>query len=320
MSLALFVVLMVVLFSTASMVYVYNYRGEVRFHNLREYLRKAWPIFAPLNCFLYLSTRGRFRKSIVNIEDFAELKKLTENWEVVRDEAEKLKACGYFEQTIQEGSASYYDVGFRTFYKHGWSKFYVNWYGYTHESAKKLCPQTVELLSKIPSVNGAMFTLLPPGAELTRHCDPIACSYRYQLGLATPNSDDCFINIDGNSYSWRDGEAFCFDETYIHYVENNTDDYRLILMCDVERPMNFLGRLINLGYKFFARATLVPNTSIDKKGFFNRLFSTVTPFLEWSKAFKRRNRPLYKKLQFLFNSILLLILLFIIAIPFMIFG
>ncbi|KZZ21288.1 aspartyl/asparaginyl beta-hydroxylase, partial [Oleiphilus sp. HI0078] len=301
-------------------VYVYNYRGEVRYKNLREYLRKAWPIFAPLNCFLYVSTKRNYRKPIVNIDDFAELQSLTDKWELVREEAESLREQGYFEKTTKEGSASYYDVGFRTFYKHGWSKFYVNWYGYTHESAKKLCPNTVELLKNIPSVNGAMFTLLPPGSELTRHCDPIACSYRYQLGLSTPNSDACFINIDGKSYSWRDGEAFCFDETYIHYVNNNTEDYRLILMFDVERPMNIFGRGINWVYKLLARATLVPNTSIDRQGFFNRLFSTVTPFLEWSKAFKKRNRPLYKRLQFVFNSLLLLILLLIIATPFIIFS
>lgn len=320
MSLAVAVILLIVVFSSASVVYVYNYRGEARYESLREYLRKAWPIFAPLNCFLYLTTKKNCRKPILDVNDFPELKAFTDEWEVVKEEGERLKAEGFFEQTTAEGSASYYDVGFRTFYKYGWSKFYVSWYGYTHESAKKLCPKTVELLSKIPSINGAMFTLLPPGSKLTRHCDPIACSYRYQLGLTTPNSDDCFINIDGNDYSWRDGEAFLFDETYIHYVNNNTEDYRLIIMCDVDRPMNGLGRAVNWVYKLLAKATLVPNTSIDKQGFFNKAFSKVTPFLEWAKAFKKRDRALYKKLQFVFNALLLLILLSIIAAPFMLFG
>ncbi|WP_197475832.1 aspartyl/asparaginyl beta-hydroxylase domain-containing protein, partial [Oleiphilus sp. HI0043] len=98
-----------------------------------------------------MSTKRNYRKPIVNIDDFAELQSLTDKWELVREEAESLREQGYFEKTTKEGSASYYDVGFRTFYKHGWSKFYVNWYGYTHESAKKLCPNTVELLKNIPS-------------------------------------------------------------------------------------------------------------------------------------------------------------------------
>ncbi len=28
-----------------------------------------------------------------------------------------------------------------------------------------------------------------------------------------------------------------FDETYIHYAENGTDQNRIILLCDIERPM-----------------------------------------------------------------------------------
>ncbi|MGH6634584.1 MAG: aspartyl/asparaginyl beta-hydroxylase domain-containing protein, partial [Gammaproteobacteria bacterium] len=54
-------------------------------------------------------------------------------------------------------------------------------------------------------------------------------SLRYHLGLVTPSSDDCFINVDGVPYSWRDGEAFLFDETYLHYARNDSDQYRLIL-------------------------------------------------------------------------------------------
>jgi aspartyl/asparaginyl beta-hydroxylase (cupin superfamily) len=34
----------------------------------------------------------------------------------------------------------------------------------------------------------------------------------------TPNDDRCFIEVDGIRYSWRDGEAVIFDETYIHWA------------------------------------------------------------------------------------------------------
>ncbi len=37
-------------------------------------------------------------------------------------------------------------------------------------------------------------------------------------------------------YSWRDGESVVFDETYIHYAENKTDQNRIIFFADVERP------------------------------------------------------------------------------------
>jgi beta-hydroxylase len=154
-----------------------------------------------------------------------------------------------------------------------------------------------------------MFSVLPPGSKLTRHLDPVACSLRYHLGLKTPNSDDCFISIDDQIYSWRDGEPLIFDETYLHYAKNNSDKHRLILMCDVERPMNFLGSLFNMFYKIFMRLTVVPNMPGDKRGLVNTIFSTVSPLLRKSKELKSKNRFLYLCLKYTVNTLLLLLLL-----------
>lgn len=321
MNLTLLFILSIIAASSASIYYVYNLRGEVRYASFREYLRKAWPIFAPLNCFLYLTTRRDARDPFLSLEQFPELKPLVDNWETIRDEAVALMNAGTFAETTREDSSSYYDVGFRTFYKYGWSKFYVKWYGdYLHPSAQRLCPRTAELVSRIPNVNGTMFTLLPPGGQLTRHCDPMACSFRFHLGLDTPNSDACFINVDGKTRSWRNGDAFLFDETYLHFVRNDTDHYRLILMCDVERPMNLWGRLFNSAYKWLMQATLVPNTPEDKRGLFNWVFSKITPLMAWGKQLKKTNRRLYKTLEYTLNGLLLALLLLLLASPTLFFN
>ena len=152
-----------------------------------------------------------------------------------------------------------------------------------------------------------MFTVLPAGGQLTRHLDPIACSLRYHLGLDTPNSDDCFINIDETPYSWRDGKALLFDETYPHYARNDSDHCRLILMCDVERPMNFIGRFINFCFKNLMRLTVVPNIEGDKRGFANILFSRLAPFNQKMKALKQTNIKLYKLIKHTINFTLILL-------------
>lgn len=297
----------VFLFVLSSMTYVYLWRGQVRYENLGEYIRKGWPIFTPLNCLLYISTRRQARRPIMDLKEFPELDSLQINWETIREEALQLYRQNYFELTKNPESSAYYDIGFRTFFKYGWCKFYLNWYGYTHESAKKLCPETVALLKTIPSVNGAMFSLLPVGSQLTRHLDPLACSLRYHLGLHTPNSNDCFIDIDGNKYSWRDGEALLFDETFIHYAKNNSQDYRLILMCDVERPMSWIGRAINFFFKILMRLTVVPNVEGDKRGFANALFAGLAPFLQKLKGLKQTHRNLYRLVKYTINFTLFLL-------------
>lgn len=292
------------LYVFASCAYVYRFRGEARYRDLGEYLSKGWPIFTPLNCFLYLCTKARGRKPILNLNDFKELEAIQKNWKKIKREAQKLYEKKYFEQTKDKDSDSHYDIGFRTFYKYGWGKFYIKWYGYTHSSARKLCPETVKILEKVPSINGALISVLPPGAKLTRHLDPIACSLRYHLALDTPNSNKCYINVDGTSYSWRDGKALLFDETYLHYAKNDTKDKRLILMCDVDRPVNFLGGVFNALYKIFTRFSIVPNLKGDKAGIGNKIFVRVRPLLERSKELKAANKKLYLLLKYTVNTLL----------------
>jgi len=296
----------ILLFCIVSITYAYAYRGNARWNSFGEYIRKGWPIFTPFNCMLYLFTAAKARPAIMDMSQFPELKELEDNWQVIRQEAVELMAEGGFDQITDKESASYYDIGFRTFYKYGWTKFYVNWYGYTHESAKRTCPKTVELLSRIPQVNGAMFSVLPPGGQLTRHLDPVACSLRYHLGLETPNDDKCYISVDDQQYSWRDGEPLLFDVTYLHFAHNDADKPRLILMCDIERPMSPIGRILNWPYKLLMRATVVPNTDEDKRGFANKTFSTLVPLLDKSKRLKETNLPAYKALKYTVNGTLLL--------------
>ena len=52
------------------------------------------------------------------------------------------------------------DWGFHSFFRSGWSRFYLKWYEDFLPSARDLCPKTVTLLDSIPSVHGAMFTML----------------------------------------------------------------------------------------------------------------------------------------------------------------
>jgi beta-hydroxylase len=300
-------------FSLASITYVYAFRGDYRHPHLRQYLRKCWPMFAPFNCLLYASTERRARHPIMDLSEFPELGLLRDNWQTIRDEALALYESERLDATGSPQSQGYFDIGFHTFFKYGWRKFYLKWYGYTHHSAIASCPETVRLLERIPAVHGAMFTLLPPGSKLTRHSDPFACSLRYHLGLATPNSPDCWIEIDNLRYHWRDGEALLFDETYVHHAKNESDRYRLILMCDVERPMNPFGRAVNAIYRQIMRLTVVPNDADDHRGLINVAFSRLQPLLDRGKALKESNRNLYRLLKHSINAALLLVLLAIVA-------
>jgi beta-hydroxylase len=206
---------------------------------------------------------------VVPVERFPELVKLSDNWQTIRDEAVRL-----FDEGFIRAAAKNNDWGFYSFFKSGWKRFYLKWYDDFLPSARALCPQTVELLNSIPTVHGAMFAMLPPGGKLGAHRDPFAGSLRYHLGLVTPNSDKCRILVDGVECVWRDGQAFMFDETFIHSAENATDVNRIILFCDVERPMKFsfmtaINRWVS---HHIVKASATQNVDGEHVGVLNRVF------------------------------------------------
>lgn len=277
----------------ASAVYV-HYRGRVR-HGFMRQLTDHSSLMAPYNTLMYMFSAVPNRP-YVDVAQFPELAPLKDNWQTIRDEALKL-----FDEGHIRAAPTYNDLGFNSFFKTGWKRFYLKWYNEAPPSAKVLCPKTVELVASIPTVNAAMFALLPPGSRLGAHRDPFAGSLRYHLGLVTPNNDTCRIFVDGEPYFWRDGEPVMFDETFIHTAENKSDVTRLILFCDIERPLNNpVMRWINHSIKYTViRATETENAPGDRVGALNHVFNAVYRVRLFGKWIKSKSVPLHYTLKWL---------------------
>jgi len=274
-------------------VYV-QYRGSVMHESLARRLTDHSNFLAPLNCLFYLFS-GVPGSPYIPVDRFPNLRKLTDQWQMMREEALALNA-----QAQIKASQELDDIGFNSFFRTGWKRFYLKWYGSSLGSARALCPKTVALLESIPEVKGAMFAMLPPGARLVKHRDPYAGSLRYHLGLVTPNSDDCYINVDGNHYAWKDGEAVMFDETYIHYAENKTDCNRIILFLDIRRPVWFppIDWINRLFSSVVMAASATRNLPGDKVGGINRAFANIYAVRQYGKRIKAWNRTVYYALQY----------------------
>lgn len=266
-----------------------HFRGKARLRFSRQLFDHS-SFVSPINVFIYLFSKVPTEKAYLPVSDFNGLKLLTDNWETIRDEAlaldklEKIRAA-----------AKNDDAGFNSFFKKGWKRFYLKWYDAKHPSAIEFCPKTVALLAQVPEVKAAMFTELPPGAKLNEHRDPYAGSLRFHMGLSTPNDDRCFINVNQQSYSWRDGEGVVFDETYLHWAINNTDKTRIILMCDIERPMKY--RWAMAVNRWVARVVLTagssPNETGDQTGGINKIFRFFWAAGQYRRKLKNFSKPLY---------------------------
>ncbi len=265
-----------------------HFRGRERLKLSRQILDHS-TISGPYSLLMHCFSAVR-AQPYAEVEQFPELAPLAENWQSIREEGMQLLARGDIRMAEKHN-----DIAFNSFFRHGWTRFYLKWYDEVLPSAKTACPKSVALVQSIPSVNAAMFALLPAGSRLGRHRDPFAGSLRYHLGLSTPNSDSCWIEIDGQRYSWRDGEAVIFDETYVHKAKNETEQDRLILFCDVTRPLHFAPlRAVNrFIIRYVAKVTATQNTPSEKIGLLNHLASAIYWQREFFQSIKKKHRSLY---------------------------
>jgi beta-hydroxylase len=269
-----------------------HYRGRVRLAWSRVFLDHS-VLLAPVNAFMVLASRVP-TTPYISTREIPELQVLQDNWEIIRDEALQMA-----EMRRIKAAERHDDIGFNSFFKYGWKRFYLKWYDARHPSAEALCPRTVALLKTLPKVKAAMFAELPDGGQLNPHRDPFSGSLRYHLGLATPNDDRCYIVVDGENYSWRDGQGVVFDETYIHEAYNKSGQNRIILFCDVERPLRW--RWAEAFNGWFGRVVMSaassPNDDSDQTGAINRLTHAHWRVDQVRKRFKAWNKPLYKTVK-----------------------
>lgn len=277
----------------ATFAYTYSrYADRLEFH---RYLANHVMLFAPLNFLFTFFTRGK-QSSTYPASSVPGLDQLKAAYPIIRAEAQALRDAGVFNRAPAKD-----EPGYNTFEKGGWRLYRLKWYSRECDaSAKAACPQTCAIVDSIPSVRSALFTVLPPGARLGRHHDPVASSLRYHLGLLTPNSEKCALTLDGVPHVWRDGEELLFDPTYLHSAINETDTVRIILFCDVEktqlwRPIKPLADALDFGVvsKF---------TGADAQGKISWISAAYKPIYKLrsyiKQNVKKRNRTAYNIIKY----------------------
>ena len=141
---------------------IVHFRGRDRLTVARQ-LTDHSTLLAPYNVLMYWFSAIPNRPFLPTAS-VPDLSKLRDNWQVIRDEALALSEKGAI-----KAADKYNDFGFNSFFRTGWKRFYLKWYGVDMPSAQRMCPRTTELLDLIPNVKAAMFASLPPGARLVRH-------------------------------------------------------------------------------------------------------------------------------------------------------
>jgi len=119
-----------------------------------------------------------------------------------------------------------------------WKTFFLAGIGMDCAQNAQRCPETMRLLGRIPGMTTAFFSILSPGKHIPAHRGAWNGILRFHLGLMVPEPRERVrIRIGNDFYSWREGEALIFDDTFNHEVWNDTNGYRVVLFVDFARPL-----------------------------------------------------------------------------------
>lgn len=126
-----------------------------------------------------------------------------------------------------------------------WQSFFLWGYGYKSPLNCKRCPKTTEIVERIPGLMTAMFSIHAPGIHIPRHKGVTKGMVVCHLGLIVPKArEKCRMQVEDRLLHWDPGKTFVFDDTYAHEVWNDTDEDRVILLLQVERPLRGVGRAL----------------------------------------------------------------------------
>lgn len=179
---------------------------------------------------------------IIPSEQFEFLDKFSENWEIIAKEARDILEFREAIPAFQEISRDQHKIAKGK----NWRTFILFGFGEKLEKNVKMAPETTALLETVPNLQTAWYSILAPGYHIPAHTGVTKGILRVHLGLIIPKDyEKCKIRVGDQYRAWQEGKLFILDDTYNHEVWNDTDEERVILLFDFDRPMKWRGRMAN---------------------------------------------------------------------------
>jgi beta-hydroxylase len=169
---------------------------------------------------------------------------LEDNWEAIRAELDRLLQHREQIPPFHQISPDQYRISTGD----NWRTFILYGFGHRAERSCRQCPATTRILENIPHLKSAWFSILAPRYHIPPHRGVTKGVVRTHLGLIIPQDREaCRIRVGDQTRHWEEGKCLVLDDTFEHEVFNETDEQRVVLIIDVERPLPLAARLLNRG-------------------------------------------------------------------------
>ena len=160
-------------------------------------------------------------------EDYESVSILEENWTIIRDEFED-----YIKGIDDLGSSSVNPPYLSN--STAWRNIYFwNFLWKDHKSVKRF-PKTYKLLNSVPNLIMAEVTCLKGHSKILPHIGETNVTMRGHLGLEIPADLPLMgIQVGPEKKGWRNGKVILFSDAHRHFVWNDSDSDRYILVFDI---------------------------------------------------------------------------------------
>jgi aspartyl/asparaginyl beta-hydroxylase (cupin superfamily) len=121
-----------------------------------------------------------------------------------------------------------------------WSAFHFYEKGSEIPERCARAPETMTAVRRLPQAfvdlrsPTAMFSVLQPKTRIPPHTG--IANFRLVVHLPLVLPPGCGFRVGGETRQWRLGEAWVFDDTIEHEAWNDSDQVRIILICDIWSP------------------------------------------------------------------------------------
>jgi len=121
-----------------------------------------------------------------------------------------------------------------------WSAFHFYDKGLPIADRCARAPGTMAAVRRLPQAEvdlrspTAMFSVLKPKTRIPPHTG--VANFRLVVHLPLVLPPGCGFRVGGETREWRMGEAWVFDDTIEHEAWNDSDQTRIILICDIWSP------------------------------------------------------------------------------------
>ncbi|MCO5229661.1 MAG: aspartyl/asparaginyl beta-hydroxylase domain-containing protein [Chitinophagales bacterium] len=165
-------------------------------------------------------------KPFYDPENFPELQPLVDNWEKIRDEVLAYENKHKNHKVMSSVSPAEVEGGY-------WNLMYLKSFNrYYHKNMAQF-PFTMSIINQIPNIVFTSINMLSPHTKINPHYGDTNGIVRGHLGLIVPAPyPEIAIHAGGEEHGWEEGKMFCFMNVVQHWVWNNTDGRRFILMFD----------------------------------------------------------------------------------------